>query len=371
MCMNRISIYVRNKELTPSSYYRIVQYADGLEGQVFIREIAPKSIYKLKRNNASKNIVLRSLIDCLYYLVMLIRVSYFLIIDNLRLPNSVIVSKTFCPRYSPLYLLWLIKLLTKRTKLYWDFDDYIFISGEISNRQKNILELYSENIIVTNNFLKEKINSAFQEKVQLMPTTDGDLQGFNSVHLMENRINTYSDEIKLVWVATSGNIKHLLQIIDALDDAAEKLFQASGKKLILTTVCDKPVDYKAKSLVIRNITWTRDIAKKEIYDAHIGIMPLINGAYTKGKGGFKLVQYISTGLPVIASNVGYNKEIVDGKCGILVEDNKDSKPWVDAIMVLSMEPMKWREFSKCAYSKWSDEFSFSDNMNRWNKLIQK
>ena len=204
-----------------------------------------------------------------------------------------------------------------------------------------------------------------------MPTTDGDLQGFNSVHLMENRINTYSDEIKLVWVATSGNIKHLLQIIDALDDAAEKLFQSSGKKLILTTVCDKPVDYKTKSLVIRNITWTRDIAKKEIYDAHIGIMPLINGAYTKGKGGFKLVQYISTGLPVIASNVGYNKEIVDGKCGILVEDNKDSKPWVDAIMVLSMEPMKWREFSKCAYFKWSDEFSFSDNMNRWNKLIQK
>ncbi|MCQ6280005.1 glycosyltransferase [Bacillus sp. EB600] len=368
--MKRISVYVRNKELTPSSYYRIVQYTKGLEGNVIIREIAPKLIYKLKRNSSNRNTVLRFIVDFLYYAVMLFRVSFYLIVDNLILPDCVILSKTFCPKYSPLFLLGLIKNLIKRSKLYWDFDDYIFISGEISKSQKKILEVYSKNIIVTNDFLKAKINPIFQDKVHLMPTTDGDLQGFDPIQLMKERTNTFQNEVRLVWVATSGNIRHILRVIDSLDTAGEELFQKFHKQLILTVICDKPIDCKTRNLVIRNIPWTRDIAKEEIYCSHIGIMPLIEDEYTRGKGGFKLVQYISTGLPVLASDVGYNKEVVGEKCGILVEDTEDTKPWIDAVLKLSIDTFTWCEFSESAYSQWSERFSFSKNMAKWNQLIQ-
>ncbi|WP_282033715.1 glycosyltransferase [Metabacillus indicus] len=367
--MKKIAIYIRNKELTPSSYYRIVQYTKGIQGEVLFREIAPKSIYKLKISSSNKSFILRIFINALYYLVMLFRVCYFLLVDNINIPNCVIVSKTFCPRYSPFFLIAFIKRLSIKSELIWDFDDYIFISGEISKRQKKVIEKYSKKIIVTNEYLKQKINPIFQHKVLLMPTTDGDLQGFDSKELLGQRSKKFSSEIRLVWVATSGNIRHLMRILDALDSAADKLFLTSNKQLILTIVCDKPIEYKTRKLVLRNITWTREKAKEEIYNSHIGLMPLINGEYTKGKGGFKLIQYISTGLPVVASNVGFNDEVVDKSCGILVDDYINTDLWIDSIVSLSNDEVRWCEMSRNAYLKWSDKFSFSKNMESWNMII--
>ena len=57
---------------------------------------------------------------------------------------------------------------------------------------------------------------------------------------------------------------------------------------------------------------------KEIISAHIGIMPLPDNDFTRGKGGFKLIQYMSTAMPVIASAVGFNKQIVTKDFGYLV-----------------------------------------------------
>ena len=47
----KVSIYVRNKDVTPSSYYRIIQYAKHFDGNVCIRNIAPKKIYERQLNS--------------------------------------------------------------------------------------------------------------------------------------------------------------------------------------------------------------------------------------------------------------------------------------------------------------------------------
>ncbi len=368
--MKNVLIYVRNKELTPSSYYRIVQYSGGLNGNIKIREIAPNYIYKLKNKDFKYAIIKRGLINPIYFLIMFVRVSWFLFIDNIKLPDCIIVSKSFFPRYLPSNISLLLRCLIKRTKIYWDFDDNIFQSGEISDKQKTILEKYSKKIIVTNNFLRDKIKKCFHYKVIILPTTDGYLQGYNKNFIMQQRLKNYFKEIRLVWVATGGNIKHLLNIIEPLELAAKKLYVEYNKQLILNVVCDKKINYNTKNLIIKNITWTREIAKTKIYEAHIGIMPLIDDEYTQGKGGFKLVQYISAGLPVIASAVGYNEEIVDEKCGVLVKDDENMLGWVDAILELSQDKMKWIKTSEEAYLKWCREFSFYKNRDKWNEIIQ-
>jgi glycosyltransferase involved in cell wall biosynthesis len=365
---NKVSIYVRNEEITPSAYYRIIQYAYKLEGKIEIHSMSPTEIYR-------KNIVLDKSYSIkyfyksiFYYLIILIRCTYYLVKDNLNVPDCVLISKYIIPRYMPIFVGMLLKRLMKKSRVYWDFDDYIFNNKPFSNQDK-ILGIYSKNIIVTNNFLKSKLLPEWQNKVILLPTTDGDLQGFDEEKLMKFRCRSYKKQIKLVWVATKGNLIHLINIIDCLDKAAEILKTQFEKELILTVVCNGSILYDAKYLQIINIQWTREVAKREIYRAHIGIMPLIKSEFALGKGGFKLVQYISAGLPVIASSVGYNKEIVDEHSGILVDDLLDCHDWVNAIITISLNIESWKNLSIGAYNRWNDNFSYDKNLNFWNDLI--
>lgn len=364
-----ISIYVRNRNLTPSSYYRVIQYSKHFDGDVIIREIAPTLIYQKQINVNKNNLLCKYLIGLIYYITMLSRCIFFLTCDCYKKPKIIIVSKTFCPRYTPLIIREMIIRVVKNSTLYWDFDDYIFAKGEISKAQTKILEKHSKRIIVTSEYLKSKIDIRYQDKVFLLPTTDGDLQGFNERVLLAHRLESFKDEVRLVWVATSNNIPHLKKIVIALDEAAKIIKLNECKNLILTVVCNKPLDYDVNNLVIRNIIWTREIAKKEIYDSHIGIMPLIMNEYSLGKGAFKLVQYISTGLPVIASKVGFNQEVVNEKCGVLVDDELNVDEWINAILKLIRSEEVWVKFSDSAYKRWEAAFSFEHNLKFWKDLL--
>ena len=300
---------------------------------------------------------------------MLVRGTYYLLIDYINKPQFIIVSKTFCPRHTPIFLRILIRKVSKSVDLFWDLDDHIFNSGEISEKQAMILEENSKAIVVTSAFLKSKIKLKYQSKVILLPTTDGDFQGFNMIDLMKQRQFAFTHEIKLVWVATAGNIPSLLKILDTLDKAAALLLKTQNKKLVLTVVCNKPVEIEVSYLKIINIEWTRNKAKEEIFNAHIGIMPLIFDEYSLGKGGFKLIQYISTGLPVIASKVGFNEEVVDENCGFLVNDKEINEGWIDGILKLSCSFDEWSNYSLAAYKKWNSSFPFDNNLEVWKELL--
>ncbi|WRP06319.1 glycosyltransferase [Rossellomorea aquimaris] len=364
-----ISVYVRNKDITPSSYYRIIQYVNFLDGNVVVRDIAPKKLYEKHMNTDKKNKLSYLVLGFIYYIVMLSRVTYFLLIDLINKPQHVIVSKLFCPRYTPVFLEFLIKKVSQRSSLYWDFDDNIFERNEISKKEKIILELNSKAIVVTSDFLKSKINSVYHNKVVLLPTTDGDLQGFDEELLREKRKATYFNKIKIVWVATAANMPNLENIIGVLDETAKILKETTQKQLELIVVCNKPLVYSTENLKITNIKWTREAAKEQIYDSHIGIMPLIYGEYALGKGGFKLVQYMSTALPVIASNVGFNDQVVKNNSGILVNDIKSNEGWIQAVLNLSKSYEKWTLYSNNAYKRWNESFSFEQNLKTWNDLL--
>ncbi len=61
-------------------------------------------------------------------------------------------------------------------------------------------------------------------------------------------------------------------------------------------------------------------------------MPLPDDEYSRGKCGFKLLQYMALGIPSIASPVGVNQEIIqNGSNGFLASSNED---WVDNLSLL-------------------------------------
>lgn len=98
---------------------------------------------------------------------------------------------------------------------------------------------------------------------------------------------------------------------------------------------------------VKNILWSRENAKKMILKSHIGIMLLDNTIFAKGKGGFKLIQYMASGLPVIADDVGFNWIAVGEDAGYLV-GNVGAVSWEEALYALSSDIEQWEQFGKNA-----------------------
>jgi len=84
------------------------------------------------------------------------------------------------------------------------------------------------------------------------------------------------------------------------------------------------------------VEWGEATEIAEVQRMDIGIMPLIDRPFERGKSGYKLIQYMACGLPVVASPVGVNREIVvDGENGFLATDESE---WRDALTRLISDP---------------------------------
>jgi glycosyltransferase involved in cell wall biosynthesis len=89
-------------------------------------------------------------------------------------------------------------------------------------------------------------------------------------------------------------------------------------------------------LPVTTIPWSEASEVDDIKAFDVGVMPLIDGPFERGKCGFKLIQYMACGVPVIGSPVGVNREIIrPGVNGFWAETTDD---WVAALRTLIDNP---------------------------------
>lgn len=364
--MKRISIYVNSEGVAPSGYYRILQYVKERD-DVVVHSLIPNKIYSWWHSkHRSSSLPFKILL----YLLIYIRTSIQLLKDWITLDNAyVIISKYVIPHYMFLPHSFLLKRIALNNVLIWDFDDNIAASHSISNTEFQILAKYSRHIIVISDFLKKTVPEQYRHKVMLLPTTDGDIQKLHIENTLKLRAEIFCECITLVWIATGGNLVYLNNIIPYLDSAAHDIQSMWNKKMILKVVCNRSLVATPQHLIIENIKWSRNVAVDTMLSSHIGIMPLIDNAITRGKGGFKLIQYLSAGLPVIASEVGYNKNVVSPDCGFLIGKNDNSNEWKNAIITICNSWPSYQSYMMNAKKRYDDCFSYVANKFVWDNLL--
>lgn len=358
----KISLYYKNNS-TPSNYYRLVQYFEKKHSnlnKIHFNNTIPNKLYQTYIN---KNMIGK----VLFYLLISFRLFFFLIIDLFRSPNYIFVSKYFSPRNVCFINKILILLLVKKgSQVIWDFDDNILFSREISRKQWFLLERISSSIIVTNDYLYDLIDPIHKNKVIKIPTTDGYFLRFDIEKIISKREDTYDKEINICYVATSGNFKYLQNITKQLDLATKILQTVFYKKVNLIVCSDRKPNINFENTNLVFVKWTRDRASDVIEKSHIGIMPLVDNEFTRGKGSFKLIQYLSSGLPIIGSKVGMNIEVINSKVGYLVEDGE----WSKAIIDLSTNKKDWEIKSHSAFQYWHKRYNYDDNLKIIHELIK-
>lgn len=345
--------------------YRIWQYYTKLENvNLLAHSKFSPALNRRYSPIGQRNIIIK----CYAWINMCMRLLVFFTWDVFRRPDIIVVQRELVKSYTPLIINLLFILNIKLgSKVIWDYDDNILAMKEVNKRDFILLAKYSTHITVTHDFLKNLLPIEYSSKAILLPTTDGEMYEIfekNMTEITEKRLLTLKHEMRVVWVATKGNLKYLEGIAEILDKAAANL-HLKGLQLRLLVICNGELRYNSKKMIIENIVWTKDNAINGMLSSHVGIMPLVDNEITKGKGSFKLVQYMSVGLPCVSSNVGFNKNVVNENMGCLVNDEQQ---WIDAIAKLTNVDI-WKLYSQEAFKQWKSNFSYEKNLNVIRSLI--
>jgi len=235
--------------------------------------------------------------------------------------NSIFIEYELFP-YFPAWFEFSLKLFGK--KYIVDYDDAIFHNYD-KNRNPIVRFLlrhkidkvmkYSRCVIVGNSYLKEKAVSSGAKNIQIIPTVI-DLNRYS----VKDKYN--EENIVIGWIGTNSTIKYVKKIVPVLE------------KLIANYNVQIHIVGAGESLALGeneiHIKWSEDSEVQSILAFDVGIMPLDDGDWEKGKCGYKLIQYMACAIPVVASAVGANKDIVEhGLNGFLVSELNDWYTYIE------------------------------------------
>jgi glycosyltransferase involved in cell wall biosynthesis len=144
-----------------------------------------------------------------------------------------------------------------------------------------------------------------------------------------------------VWIGLPGNLEYLEAVRPALARLARE-----RSDFRLRVVCSRFPDWP--EVPIEAVTWSEQAEISSLVSADVGLMPLPDNDWTRGKGAFKLLQYMAASLPCVASPVGMNREVVEeGVTGHLVSE----KGWESVIRSLLDAPEHGRAMGEAGRRK--------------------
>ncbi len=309
------------KGRSPGQRFRFEQYIAYLEQNNFeceysflLNEVDDKVFYA--KGKFARKIVIS--IKCLFIRIKdLLRANRYDVIFIFR--EAYFFGNTFIE-----YL-----LSKSRAKLIFDFDDAIW-NLDISEGNKSFHWLkkpkktatiisYCDVVFAGNKYLSNYAQQ-FNENVGIIPTT------INTEEYTFKHVKKSQPGICIGWSGSITTIKHFEYAIPFLQKIKEKY----ADKVYFKVIGDQT--YRNNDLNIVGLSWKADNEISDLCEIDIGIMPLPNDEWSKGKCGLKGLQYMALNIPTIMSPVGVNTNIIrDGINGFLASTDEE---WVEKLSML-------------------------------------
>ena len=250
----------------------------------------------------------------------------------------VLLRKTFGPFY--------IKLLRRHSRyLILDFDDAVFCKsdGSVSKtrmrRFKRTVSLCDQ--IWAGNLFLSGAAGKYNARVSVLPTAIDPSK-------YEKPVDKPEKSFVIVWIGSKSTSKYLKAELPRLEKLAERL-----KGIELKIVADFSLE--SDRLAISAVPWSETTEAEALLTSHIGIAPMPDNDWTRGKCGLKVLQYMAAGLPVISSPSGVNAEIIDhGVTGFLPRNDDE---WFQSVKKLMEDPELIQKLGKAGQKKVRDEYS--------------
>jgi len=233
--------------------------------------------------------------------------------------DYVYVHREAAPMGPPVFE-WIIARLWRK-KMIYDFDDAIWIPAASSG---NAIGLYIKafwkikwicrwayHITPGNNYLKT-FAERYNTKITVIPTVVDTIYTNNRVQ------QHHTAHPVLGWTGSFSTLKYLDIVVALIRELQQEI------RFSVIVIADRDPMLPLENYAF--VPWDKATEIDDLMRIHVGIMPLYDDDLSKGKCGFKAIQYMSLGIPAVVSPVGVNTVIVDdGLNGFICHSNDEWK----------------------------------------------
>ena len=256
------------------------------------------------------------------------------------------------------------KRFAKRSRLIFDFDDSIWLQ-QVSEGNKKLAFLKNAGktkdiiraahlVIAGNEYLASYARNYNTQVVIIPSTIDTDKYAVKEVSEKEN--------IVIGWSGSFSTIAHFESAVEALQILKNKY----GNRLSFIVIGDPA--YYNEPLSIKGMPWNAATEVEDLHRFDIGIMPLPDDEWTRGKCGMKGLQYMAAGIPTVMSPVGVNKEIIqDGENGFLADTTGE---WVEKLSRLIESVELRKKFSLNGRKTVEEKYSVIANREKYLDAVK-
>jgi len=246
-------------------------------------------------------------------------------------------------------------------RIIYDFDDAVMYRTEAPNRGSlsdwvrfRLTIKLADLVIAGNSYLAEHALK-YNRNVEVVPT------GLETKEYTGASKPKDDGKVRLVWIGSRSTLRYLADIAPALEEVGSRFDNVS-----LRMICDDFLDLQ--NMPVEKMAWSQETQAEGLAASEIGLAPLPDNRFTRGKCGFKILQYASAGLPVVASPVGVNADYVrDNVSGLHASNTAE---WVEKISHL-VENAQVRAQMGAEALKWVERFDASVIGERLAVLIRR
>jgi len=236
----------------------------------------------------------------------------------------VVVEYELLPFFPALFERW---LAWRGCRMVVDYDDALFhqydqhgnpwVRRLLGGKIATVMRL-ANTVVVGNAYLASYARQVGAKRVEMIPTV------INLARYPATPPVSDPPVFTIGWIGTPSTARYLREIAPALAEVCK--VGRARVRLIGSGQIDLP------GVPVEVLPWHEETEVDEMRRFDVGIMPLPDEPWARGKCGFKLIQYMACGLPVVASPVGVNGEIVEnGGNGYLASTTDE---WVHALETL-------------------------------------
>lgn len=295
----------------------------------------------------------------IYYIIQF--VARFLILFKVCFYDVVVIQRELFFYLPPIFEKAIKKI---NPKIIFDIDDAMFFADQVSyGKFYKYLDLekaykiasLSKHVIVGNAYLKKKF-LPFNPNISIIPTP----VDIDRLIPLQMTFDNHS-AVVLGWCGNRGNLKNVHMIGDMLQALAKKY------NFILSIVSSEK--FYLDGVNVQNVQWALDTEIESLQSFDIGIMPLADNEYNRGKCGLKALQYMAVGLPVVCSPVGINKDIIEEGVNGFSAVTKDE--WIKKLAQLIENPDLRKKMGKHGRKLVEMKYSYPVTYPEFEEIVVK